>query len=121
MRARCQGWMVLGALALICCAPQVDTAAEEDAVRSVAAQYLELAQAGDAAGIAALFAPEGSWYPTTFRVGVGAAGVEAAWAENFAFSPPSESGWTSDRFDVPASGDLAVEHGSCQGSGRGGR
>jgi len=77
-------------------------------------------RAGDAAGIAQLFAPEGAWYPSNFRVGVGPAAVEAAWAESLAFSP-TEAAWTPDRFDVAASGDLAVEHGSWGDSGGGGR
>lgn len=100
------------ALALAACGPKVDPAAEEAAVREVAARYLELARAGDAAGIGGLFLPDGTWYTPGFPPGVGPAGVESAWTELNAFNPPADQDWRGERFDVAASGDLAVEHGS---------
>lgn len=105
--------------ALAACAPEVDQAAEEAAVREVATRYLDLAKAGDAAGIAALFTADGAWYPSLFTRGVGPAGVEAAWTESFGFTPPADNNWAADRFDVAASGDLAVEHGSWAGASGG--
>lgn len=115
-------WTMVAALALTAvaaCAPKVDQAAEEAAVREVATRYLELAKARDAAGIAAIFTADGAWYPATFTHGFGPAGVEAAWAESFAFNPSDDSEWAADRFDVAASGDLAVEHGSFAAFGGG--
>ena len=97
---------------MVGCGPKIDPVAEEAAVREVYMRYQDLANARDAAGIAGLFLPEGALYWQDFPFGKGPAAVEAVWNENFAFSPGEITPWAADRFDVAASGDLAVEHGS---------
>jgi ketosteroid isomerase-like protein len=108
------------------CAPQggtssVDIAAEEAAVRAVSANWLGFDEEQDAAGVAGLFAPDGTIVWEERQPIAGPEAVEAFMAEEFAFAPGSEGSFGPDRFDIAASGDLAVEHGAWENSGEVGR
>lgn len=107
---------VAAAIILGGCAPQVDVAAEEAAVRSISERWLEMSQQNDAAGIAALFAPDGNVYWEDQSPVSGPAAIEEFLTRDFAEAPGSEGGFAADRIDVAASGDLAVEHGAWTGS-----
>lgn len=112
---------LLAGLLLAGCAPSVDLAAEEEAVRAVSARWLELANEQDAAGIAALFAQDGIMYAEGQPPLVGPEAIEADISQYYAENPGLEANFGTDRIEVAASGDLAVEHGSWNEIDRQGR
>lgn len=92
--------------------PAVDVAAEAQAIRDRSADWLALAQARDAAAIAAdVYAADAA---TLFdgEIRKGAAEIEAGMAAEMAAAPNSTISWTTDDVQVAASGDLAYERGS---------
>lgn len=105
-------------LATACAAsPQVDTAAEERAVRAVSEQWLQAEKARDAAAIAALFTEDGIVYREDREPVSGSAAIQAYMAQDFADDPQDAASWTTERVDVAASGDVAVEHGTWTSTG----
>ena len=61
-------------IALVACAapaPQVNAAAEEDAIRALSMRWLEVDKANDHAGVAALFAADGVIYRSEDEPAVG--------------------------------------------------
>jgi len=113
-------------LAFSGCAPQgstssVDLEAEESAVRAVSASWNGFDENQDAAGVAGLFAPEGTLFWEGRPPVSGPEAVEAFMADEYAFAPGGEGSFGPDRFDVAASGDLAVEHGAWENPGGAGR
>jgi uncharacterized protein (TIGR02246 family) len=103
------------ALILTTCMPQqpkIDLKAEEEAVRAISMNWLELMKARDAAAIAALFADDGIVFSMNQEPLVGPAAIQANLAGDFAENPERVINWTTDRVDVAASGDLATEFGS---------
>lgn len=103
--------VVVGAAVLAGCAPRVDVAAEEEAVRAISARWLEFSKARDAAGVAALFAEDGAVYWTNRPPTSGPEAIEAFMRRQFAENPSGGGSFAPDRVDVAASGDLAVEQG----------
>jgi len=104
-------------IALSGCAPQgsgpaVDLAAEEEAVRVVSARWLAFDGEQDAAGVAGLFAPDGTVLRQNRQPASGPQAVEAFIAEEYAFSSGGAGSFGPERVDVAVSGDLAVEHGT---------
>lgn len=110
-------------LAAAACAPQAppppDLAAEEQAVRAITAQWLEYERAKDIAAIIGLFADDGVVIGDNEEPVPAHAGFEAQrtafWAEN----PHHVASWATERVEVAASADLAVEHGTWSGTGLG--
>ena len=104
------------ALALAACAapsaPPVDLAAEADAVRAISMRWLELERGRDAAGVAALFAEDGVIFRPQNEPVVGIAAIQDYMATEYANNPTARVEWTTDRVEVAASGDLAVEYGT---------
>jgi uncharacterized protein (TIGR02246 family) len=98
-------------------APQVDVAAEEQAIRAISSRWLELETARDAAGIAGLFAEDGAMYRPGREPIVGRAAIEGHLGENFQREPNATSSWSTDRVDVGSGGDLAVERGTWSSTG----
>jgi uncharacterized protein (TIGR02246 family) len=103
------------------CAPRVDVAAEEEAVRATSAQWLEYSKARDASGVASLFAEDGAVYWTNRPPTAGPEAIELFMRRQFAENPSGEGSFAPDRVDVAASGDLAVEQGAYQSSTDAGR
>lgn len=105
-------------IALAGCAPQsnpqVDRNAEAQAIRELSAQWLEAATARDAAGVAALYAPDGISYAENRDPIVGRAAIEAHIAGELAQYPNSAVTWTVDDVRVAGSGDMAYELGTWQ-------
>jgi len=99
--------------------PAVDIAAEEEAIRAVSMRWLELARQRDAAGIAALFADDGRLIWTGQDPVVGPAAIQEFIASEFAANPMETVDWSTDRVEVAASGDLAVEYGTYSAQNRG--
>lgn len=93
-------------------APAIDIAAEEQAVRARSMEWLKLATAKDAAGIAngILAANTVTMYDGV--INEGAAAVQAATEAGYAARPNSTNTWTTDEVHVAASGDMAYELGS---------
>lgn len=92
-------------------APAVDLAAEEAAIRNRSAEWMNYANAKDAASIAKVFAPDAI---TIFDGNVrrGSAEIMAGVEKGFAENPNSVVSWTTDSVKMAQSGDLAVEYGT---------
>ena len=58
----------------------VDTAADEQAIRGHVHRWLQLVKAKDAAGIAALYAEDGTVMPPNAPIGKGRAAIQQTWA-----------------------------------------
>ncbi|HSJ15018.1 MAG TPA: nuclear transport factor 2 family protein [Longimicrobiales bacterium] len=106
----------LAVIALSGCAvqsnPEVDLAAEEQAIRQVSAEWLQAASARDAAAAGAMYAPNGVSYPANHAPVVGPAAVQAYVAEQNAKYPNSSVTWTTDLVKVADSGEMAYEVGT---------
>ena len=99
--------------------PQIDLAAEEQAVRDINVRWLAMANEKNTTGIAALFMADGRVLSTTTEPAVGQAAIQASMDEDNAANPSRVSDWSADRVLVAASGDLAVEFGSYSSTGGG--
>jgi uncharacterized protein (TIGR02246 family) len=122
MQTRKAAVFSLFVLALAACAtpaPQVDTAADEQAVRALSMKWLELDRAKDHAGIAALFADDGVVYRGGEEPAVGAAAIQAAMAQEDARNPNEAVDWTTDKVEISSAGDIAIEQGSWSATGSG--
>jgi uncharacterized protein (TIGR02246 family) len=110
------GLLVAGVLLLSACAaqtpPTVDTAAAEAEVRDLSMRWLEFERNRDAAGIAALFAADGTMYRGDREPIVGNAAIRAHLEREFAENPAEVAEWATDHVDVASSGDLAIERGT---------
>lgn len=99
-----------------CAPPSEDTAvdlqAEEAAVRAVSASWLAFDEQQDAAGVAGLFASDGTIVWEQRQPASGSEAVEAHMANAYAFTSDDQGSFGPERVDVAASGDLAVEQGS---------
>lgn len=109
--------IVAVALASSACAPEpaaqsVDSAVEEQAIRAISMEWLELDRQRDAAKIAALFADDGRLLLGGVDPVVGAAAVRDFMTKDFEANPQRTIDWRTDRVEVAASGDFAVEYGS---------
>jgi uncharacterized protein (TIGR02246 family) len=91
---------------------KVDLDAEEQAIRSISMEYLGFVKNNDAVSTAALFADDGISYTESVEPSVGPAAVEEAFRKSMEKNPEFVVDWTTDRVEVAASGDLAVEYGS---------
>jgi len=93
-------------------APAVDTAAEAQAVRDRSAEWLKLAQAKDAAGIASgVYTSDAvTLFDGTIRHG--AAEIQSGMEAETAAMPNATISWTTSDVRVSSSGDMAYETGS---------
>jgi uncharacterized protein (TIGR02246 family) len=94
-------------------------AAEEQAVRAISMQWLEYQNAKNIAGIAALFAEDGTLIREHEEPVVGQAAIEAHMTRNQTENPGRMSSWATDRVEVAASADLAAEYGTWSETGLG--
>jgi uncharacterized protein (TIGR02246 family) len=91
--------------------PQIDLAAEKDAVRQVNVKWLELYKAKDAEGIGALFVEDGWTLSAMEGLSEGRPAIVAAATKDFEENPDAVVDWGAKQVWVAASGDLAVERG----------
>ncbi len=91
--------------------PQIDLAAEEQALRQINVKWLELERAKDAEGIGALFIEDGWTLSGMQGLSEGRAAIVASASENFEKNPDATADWGAKQVWVAASGDLAVERG----------
>jgi len=109
--------VLVAATLIVCsgCTPHgVDLAAEEEAVRAITPSWLAFEAEKDAAGVAGLFAPDGTVAWQGRQPAFGRDAIEPLLVDNYAFTPGDTGSFGPDRVDVAASGDLAVEHGNWQ-------
>ncbi len=115
--------MLLPSLGLVSCAEQAgdqatgemkmgmetgfDVAEVLAAVAEAQAQFLGALEAGDAAGIAALYTEDATVYPPNAKTVTGTAAIEEFWG---AF-PPGVENLTLNTLDVGGAGDVAYEIG----------
>ena len=99
--------------------PGPDLAAEERAIRDADAAWLKAAQAHDAAAEAATIAADGIVYRTNQDPATGPAGYQALRERDLKENPKHMPSWTTDRIQVAASGDLAVQTGTYNVTGLG--
>jgi uncharacterized protein (TIGR02246 family) len=93
-------------------APAVDLAAEEQAIRNRSGEWMNYANAKDAASIAnGIFAPDGILIADE-KAHKGAAAIQAALEAQIKETPQALVSWSTDHVRVAGSGDLAVETGS---------
>lgn len=127
MRTMARSALVLVVLAAACTQPvppppppaAPDLAAEERAIRDADARWLKAAQARDAAADAAAFAPDGAAYREHLEPLVGPAAFQAYMEKQHAENPKSSVSWTTDKIQIAASGDLAVQTGEYSLTGLG--
>ena len=92
--------------------PAVDLAAEEQAIRNRSGEWMNYANARDAASIATkIFAADGVLISDE-KAYKGQAAIQAEMEESAKENPNSLVSWTSDQVRVAESGDLALETGS---------
>ena len=124
MRRSMMSLIAFTAFALACAPaqappPPVDLAADEQAVRAISKQWLELDRAKDMASIAALFAEDGVLIRQQEEPIVGHAAIEAHMTKQQTENPTRVPDWSTERVEVAASGDLAVEYGTWSETGLG--
>ncbi len=90
----------------------VDIKAEEQAIRRISAQWLELTRQQDAARIAALFADDGRLLLGGQEVLIGVDRIREFMTKDFAANPKRTIEWQTDRVEVATAGDFAVEFGT---------
>jgi uncharacterized protein (TIGR02246 family) len=91
--------------------PQIDLAAEEQAVRQINVKWLELYRAKDADGIGALFVEDGWTLNAANGLREGREAIASTAREELEENPDATSDWGAKQVWVAASGDLAVERG----------
>jgi len=96
-----------------------DTKSDEQAIRAVSKNWLELTKKHDSEGSAAVFAADGVSYSSNHEPYVGIAAIAKHYSEDLAQNPKQAVDWTTERVDVAASGDMAVEYGKFNVTGLG--
>jgi len=92
-------------------AAAADTGADEQAVRELSADWLELAKAKDAAGIADLYTEDGAVMPSNAPIGKGHAAIQQVW-EGLMGLPGFELTFSPEQVIVSSSGDMALDRGT---------
>ncbi len=90
---------------------QIDLKAEEQTIRSISMQWLQMVNKHDAVGEAALFADDGIEYARNQEPVVGPTAIQKFVAQEYEKNPKAVMNWNTERFEIAASGDLAVEYG----------
>jgi uncharacterized protein (TIGR02246 family) len=98
---------------------QADLKSDEQAIRSLSMKWLEFTKKHDATACAALFADDGVEYNMNREPSVGPAEVKKELTEMQEKNPKEEVNWSTNRVELAASGDLAVEYGTYDVKGLG--
>ena len=88
-----------------------DKKADEQAIRDISKKWLEFEKKKDMAGIAALFADDGTLYRSGYETAVGKDAIKNQLTKMQQLNPKEEGDFSTDRVDVASSGDMAVEYG----------
>ena len=89
----------------------VDTSADERAIREQVTRWIQLIAAKDAAGIAQLYAEDGSVMPPNAPIGKGHASIEKAWAAMMS-APGFNLTFAPEEIVLSSSGDMALDRGT---------
>jgi uncharacterized protein (TIGR02246 family) len=96
-----------------------DSKSDEQAIRTISMKWMDLTKKHDSAASAALFADNGVSYSMNQEPFVGPAAIKKHFDEEFAQNPKEVVDWSTEKVEVSASGDLAVEYGKFNVSGLG--
>lgn len=88
-----------------------DTAADEQAIRRHVDHWLQLVKAKDAAGIAELYANDGTVMPPNSPIGKGRAAIQQTW-ESMMRTPGFDLTFVPEQIIVSSSGDMALDRGT---------
>jgi uncharacterized protein (TIGR02246 family) len=89
----------------------VDSGANEQAIRGLVDRWLQLVKAKDAAGIAALYAEDGTVMPPNAPIGKGRAAIQQTWASMMR-TPGFDLTFVPEQIIVSSSGDMALDRGT---------
>ena len=93
------------------CAPQVDIAAEQAAIRDLTdVQWLNAEQAKDVDTVLSFFADDASSFPPNASIVTGKEAIRARLSEEYSGQDFAIS-WQTTKVEVSGSGDLAYSHG----------
>lgn len=98
---------------------KADTKSDEQAIRNISKNWLDLTRKKDVAACAALFADDGVSYSSNQEPFVGPAAIKKHFADDYQKNPKIDINWSTDRVDVSSSGDMAVEYGKFDVKGLG--
>ncbi|HEX6072960.1 MAG TPA: DUF4440 domain-containing protein [Sphingomicrobium sp.] len=89
----------------------VDTGADEQAIRGHVDRWLHLVKAKDAAGIAELYASDGTVMPPNAPIGKGRSAIQQTWASMMR-TPGFDLTFVPEQIIVSSSGDMALDRGT---------
>ena len=92
-------------------AAAVDAGEDEQAIRGQVDRWLELVNAKDAAGIAALYADDGAVMPPNGPIGKGRTAIQQTWASMMQ-TPGFDLTIVPELIIVSSSGDMALDRGT---------
>jgi uncharacterized protein (TIGR02246 family) len=88
-----------------------DLKADEQAIRDISKKWLEFEKKNDMAGIASLFADDGTLYRVGYETATGMDAIKKQLTKMQQENPKEEADFSTERVDVASSGDMAVEYG----------
>ena len=89
----------------------VDSGADEQAIRGLVDRWLQLVKAKDAAGIAELYANDGTVMPPNAPIGKGRAAIQQTWVSMMR-TPGFDLTFVPEQIIVSSSGDMALDRGT---------
>ena len=92
-------------------AAAVNIGADEQAIRGLVDRWLQLVKAKDAAGIAELYANDGTVMPPNAPIGKGRAAIQQTWASMMR-TPGFDLTFVPEQIIVSSSGDMALDRGT---------
>ena len=92
-------------------AAAVDTAGDEQAIRTHVANWLQLVKAKNASGIAKMYAEDGAVMPPNAPIGKGPAAIQQAWASMMR-TPGFDLTFNPEQIVISSSGDMALDRGT---------
>jgi uncharacterized protein (TIGR02246 family) len=99
--------------------PKADLKSEEQAIRALSKNWMELTRKHEYAACAALFSDDGISYSMNHDPYVGPEAIKKHFAEQDAKSPKADVNWSTERVEVSSAGDMAVEYGKYNVKGLG--
>lgn len=106
------GLFILGFAAYAQQGSKADLKAEENAIREISKNWLDLDRNNNVDGIVELFAEDGVLYRPDQEPVKGTEAIKKYLTEQREKNPKEVANWSTDRVDVANSGDLAVEYGN---------
>jgi uncharacterized protein (TIGR02246 family) len=92
-------------------ATSVSSTADEEAIRSQVARWLDLIKSKDAAAIAQMYTEDGAFMPPNAAIGKGRTAIEQSWAAMMG-TPGFDLTFAPEQIVVSSSGDMALDRGT---------